>query len=164
MCYLLLLFVKLLIMLLLNVGRYFWPIFKYNCVSSSVNAIKMLSYCKLNLYSQSPRKFKIYNMTLSRIISKRRILQVYWVGPVLGGCIATLLYKFLFMPHRGAISNEEATHKLRMYPFHIWKYKLSNYYFAIYFIYHNYHIKIHTILKSLIDENINVFLLINKYM
>ncbi|XP_069106459.1 aquaporin-1-like [Argopecten irradians] len=37
---------------------------------------------------------------------------VYWVGPLIGGSLSALLYKFLFNPYKGLISMDEAIQKL----------------------------------------------------
>ncbi|OWF45172.1 Aquaporin-1 [Mizuhopecten yessoensis] len=37
---------------------------------------------------------------------------VYWVGPLIGGSLAALTYKFLFNPYKGAITMEEAVQRL----------------------------------------------------
>lgn len=37
---------------------------------------------------------------------------VYWVGPLLGGCVAALSYKYVFDPYRGGVSMDQAIDKL----------------------------------------------------
>ncbi|KAK3088627.1 hypothetical protein FSP39_021464 [Pinctada imbricata] len=37
---------------------------------------------------------------------------IYWIGPIVGGCLATIIYKYIYSPYRGAISKEDAVNKL----------------------------------------------------
>ncbi|XP_033727444.1 aquaporin-1-like [Pecten maximus] len=37
---------------------------------------------------------------------------VYWVGPLIGGSLSALMYKFLFNPYKGAITMDDAVQKL----------------------------------------------------
>ena len=41
------------------------------------------------------------------------LLQVYWVGPIIGGVMASIMYKFLFNPFRGGLSADEAIQQMR---------------------------------------------------
>lgn len=41
--------------------------------------------------------------------------QVYWIAPIVGGIVATVLYKFLFSPFRGGVPMETAVNELCKY-------------------------------------------------
>lgn len=40
---------------------------------------------------------------------------MYWAGPIAGGLIAAVAYKYIFNPYRNCMTFEEAVNKMRMY-------------------------------------------------
>ena len=51
---------------------------------------------------------------------------MYWIAPIIGGIIATVLYKFLFSPFRGGVPMDTAVNELCKYKYIFLKFVTDN--------------------------------------